>query len=104
MGKDAPSIDVNHDEDKVDGLILWILLNIVCSFFCGRVASSKGYDAVTWFFAGLFFGLIALIAAAGMHRSKEWAQSVWRCPTCDEPVRKAAKKCPHCHSGITPTA
>ena len=39
---------------------------IACAFYCGAVAESKGHDYMPWFIGGVFFGLFALIAAAGL--------------------------------------
>ena len=39
---------------------------IVSAFYCGAVADSKGHDYIPWFFGGLFFGVFALIAVAGL--------------------------------------
>ena len=43
-------------------VIVWFF----SAFFCGEVASQKGYSGIAWFIGGLFFGFIALIAAAGL--------------------------------------
>ena len=37
-----------------------------CGAYAAVVASVKGYSGVGWFFAGLFFNIIGLIAAAGL--------------------------------------
>jgi hypothetical protein len=39
---------------------------LACAFFTARVASAKGYDGETWGFLGLLFGVMALVAAAGL--------------------------------------
>ena len=39
---------------------------IASAFYCGAVADSKGHDYIPWFFGGLFFGVFALIAVAGL--------------------------------------
>ena len=43
------------------GLFEWI----GCAFLCSFVASEKGRDSA-WFWTGLFFGVFALIAIAGL--------------------------------------
>ncbi len=43
-------------------LILWLS----AGFYSGEVANEKGYSGAAWFIGGLFFGFIALIAAAGL--------------------------------------
>jgi len=42
--------------------IVWI----ASALFCGLVANEKGYSNVAWFFGGIVFGIIALIAVAGL--------------------------------------
>ena len=48
------------------GIIFFIVVWLANSFFCGAVANSKGHDYIPWFFGGLFFGVFALIAVAGL--------------------------------------
>ena len=47
-------------------LVAIFLVWIPCGLFASTVSSGKGHDGLTWFFGGLFFGPIALIAAAGL--------------------------------------
>ena len=47
-------------------LIIWV----ACAFFSSNVAKAKGYSSSSWFFAGFFFGIFALIAAAGLPDKK----------------------------------
>ena len=42
--------------------IVWI----VSALFCALVANEKGYSNVAWFFGGIVFSFIALIAVAGL--------------------------------------
>ena len=37
-----------------------------CGFFAASVAGDKNHNSVAWFLAGLFFGPIGVIAAAGL--------------------------------------
>ena len=39
---------------------------IVIALFCALVANEKGYSNIAWFFGGLLFSFIALIAVAGL--------------------------------------
>ena len=39
---------------------------IASAFFCAQVADEKGYNGMTWAFAGFIFGFFALIAVAGL--------------------------------------
>ena len=43
-----------------------LLAAIPCGFFASEVASGKGYSGTNWFIAGLLFGPLGLIAAAGL--------------------------------------
>jgi len=48
--------------------VFWVVVFVQafsCGVFCSFVADEKNRDAPSWFFLGLFFGLIALIAIAG---------------------------------------
>lgn len=47
-------------------LIVYAAMSFVAGMFCNRVADAKGYNGVAWMFGGFFFGLVALIAIAGM--------------------------------------
>tara|TARA_B100000482_G_C12588749_1_gene290743 strand:- start:925 stop:1416 length:492 start_codon:yes stop_codon:yes gene_type:complete len=47
-------------------LTFFLLVWIGCAFFCGEVAKEKGYGGTSWFIGGLFFGIFALIASAGL--------------------------------------
>ena len=44
----------------------FVVLIIASAAFTARVAHEKGYDPVLWSLGGLFFPMLALIAAAGL--------------------------------------
>ena len=46
--------------------IIFFIIWIASALFCALVANEKGYSNVAWFFGGLIFGFIALIAVAGL--------------------------------------
>ena len=46
-------------------VILLILLSFVFAFFSGSLAVQKNRNETAWFFLGLLFSIIALIAIAG---------------------------------------
>jgi len=52
--------------------VIPILTNIICAGFCSFLAGAKKRRNVDWFFWGLLFGPIALIAAAGMPVKREY--------------------------------
>jgi hypothetical protein len=43
-----------------------------CAAFCNRVAIAKNLNGTRWGFAGFIFGIIALIAVAGMPKRKPY--------------------------------
>lgn len=44
---------------------------IICGLYCYTVAEAKGHNVAIWFLGGLLFGIIALIAVAGMPLTSE---------------------------------
>jgi hypothetical protein len=46
--------------------------NFACAGFCSHVAIAKNLNGIKWGFGGLFFGIIALIAIAGMPEKKSY--------------------------------
>ena len=46
--------------------LVLVIVWFSAAFFCGEVAYQKGYSGTAWAIGGLFFGFIALIAAAGL--------------------------------------
>ena len=53
-------------------MFIFIVLigSIISAFLCSNVAKAKGYSSASWFFAGLFFGVLALLAVAGLPNQK----------------------------------
>jgi len=51
-------------------VILLLVMHIACAGFCSGLAKAKHRRNVDWFFLGLLFGIIALIAAAGMPENR----------------------------------
>ena len=50
--------------------MFFLFFLIPCAFFSSNIASNKDYDRVNWFFAGLFFGPLGLLAISGMPDKK----------------------------------
>lgn len=65
------------------GLIIaiWIIHAVACAFFAHSIATSKGRSPGAWFFAGLLFGIVGLLAiglhetATTQHREQERIRS-----------------------------
>jgi hypothetical protein len=53
--------------------ILIALYSIICGVFCMTLAENKGYGVGVWFLSGFFFGILALIAAAGLPLKRDAA-------------------------------
>ena len=47
-------------------LLPLLILGLVCGTYSSLVASAKGYEAPVWFFSGLLFGPLGLLASIGM--------------------------------------
>ena len=66
-----------------------IIYGSVCCAFCKRLLTEKGYseDRITdWEIAGFFFGIFALIAAAGLPDRKEDTTETKQGPSQDPGV------------------
>lgn len=50
----------------MDWPALIALQAIACGGFCYTLAKAKGHGGWSWFFAGLFFSIVGVIAAAGL--------------------------------------
>jgi hypothetical protein len=54
-----------HDMEGLISTLLILVVALLCGEWCRILAVSKGWGS-TWFAAGLFFGPLGLIAAAGL--------------------------------------
>jgi uncharacterized sodium:solute symporter family permease YidK len=78
-------------------LFLAIVYGIICGAYCAYLAKTKGYDSLAWFIGGLFLGIFALIAAAGLPINKgSMDRGIKTCPDCAEPIKLAANTCKYC--------
>jgi hypothetical protein len=76
---------------------MWIILIVqalVCGYLSAEVAALKGYSGGSWFVRGFLFGILGLIAAAGIPQ---------KCPE-EEPANTFTKKCPDCSELIVTEA
>ena len=85
-------------------IVLMIVYSFLCAIFANIVANAKNQNGVSWFFAGLFFGIIGLTAAAGMpalptptkKKSNRDNIALWRCPNCETMQQGYLDKCGKC--------
>ena len=52
-------------------LVLLIALWIPCAVFCGTIAEDKGHNGIAWFWGGLAFGPVGLLAVAALMDRKQ---------------------------------
>jgi len=85
-------------------LVIVIIDAVVCGCLSFSLAKKKGHDAGAWFACGFFFGILGLIAAAGLPtvRAVEGSDERKRCPDCAERVCGEALVCPYCRHQFTP--
>lgn len=89
-----------------EGIFLFWLLSPILA---GIVASNKGRSGIGFFVLGLFFGPLALLAAAIASRDTSRDQraaiqagTVRHCPECAELVQSAAVRCRFCGAALVP--
>ena len=51
-------------------LIALLFLWIPCAIFCGTIAEDKGHSGIAWFWGGLLFGPIGLLAVVALSDRK----------------------------------
>lgn len=96
-------------------LTMLIFAVVPAAVLCSTVAYSKHRSAAGWFFLGLAFNLLALIAVAGIaplnpkQSSKliafyagDGGKPFRICPYCLEATYVDAKRCAHCGSDLPP--
>jgi hypothetical protein len=79
-------------------IVLVIIDAIICAGLASKLAKEKGHPTDTWGVIGFFFGLLGLIAAAGLPK-KSLASSeiiLKKCPSCADYVPKEALICKFC--------
>ena len=52
-------------------LVLLVALWIPCAVFCGLIAEDKGHGGIAWFWSGLLFGPVGLLAVAALVDRKQ---------------------------------
>lgn len=87
-------------------IILALVIDAIASGCLSySLAKKKGHDAGAWFACGFFFGILGLIAAAGLpvaqvakeaERRTTQPEAGKTCPDCTEMVRQDARVCRYC--------
>ena len=52
-------------------IVLLVTLWIPCAVFSGVIAEDKGHGGISWFWAGLLFGPVGLLAVAALSDRKQ---------------------------------
>ena len=105
-------------------MFLFLAYGLIFGFFCAYLAGEKGRDGGSWFFLGLFFGILALLVLIGLPSDQRSSvrtlrvsrqpatpsrpgggsiregSSVRLCPHCIEEVHELATACPHCQRDL----
>jgi HEAT repeat protein len=83
------------------GLLIVLLDGIICAGLASYVAEKKGYSSGSWGACGFLFGILGLIAAAGLPSkltSQEPDTCIQKaCPDCAEMIKAEASVCRYCH-------
>lgn len=63
-------------------IVVWLVYTLASAFLAAGIADTKGRDRVMWFLAGLFFGVVGLIAAGLIEnkpteeRNRQWVEEM----------------------------
>lgn len=96
---------------------LYVLAGLIFACASSHLAMHKALPSIPWFFAGLFFNLLAYLALLmrprgdasqfpagiprGLHKLPRTYSSA-TCPGCGAPIHPAAVRCPACAADRTP--
>ena len=59
----------------MEAISILFIFGIIFGFVTAKVADSKGYDYLTWWFVGAFLGILGLICIACMPKKSETEES-----------------------------
>lgn len=79
----------------------FLLVWLACGLFAAFIAKSKGRSFIGWLVLGVFFGIIALLAAGFLPKVKNHsmpyrATKALRCPHCGGIIGQFMDICPNC--------
>ncbi len=82
-------------------VVFWIIIifqAIICASLSSHLAKQKGHQSTPWGFVGFFFGILGLIAAAGLPLKSlpEEKQLEMECPDCISTISARASICKYC--------
>ena len=85
-------------------IVFLLLLNTLLAGVVAYAAKQKGRSGVGFYFLSLFLsfivGILVLLAVPARSRVNE--HDLRECPKCLAEIPKAASKCRHCQSDVTP--
>jgi HEAT repeat protein len=94
---------LEEDTDQelyIEYMVIVIIIDaLVCAGLAANIAEKKGYSSGAWGACGLFFGVLGLIAAAGLPKRdmRERSPKLTKvCPICAETIKLEAQVCKHC--------
>ena len=88
---------------------VFLVQGLLFGFFTSFIAKEKGRDPAGWFFMGLFFSLLAILALVAIPRQQVGGLPSERinlpksalCPFCREEINAEAVICKHCRSDLS---
>ena len=95
--------DSGHRGCHLD-IVFLLLLNALLAGVVAYAAKQKGRSGVGFYFLSLFFSFVVgiLVLLAVPARSSVNDHNLRECPKCLAEIPKAASKCRHCQSDVTP--
>jgi ribosomal protein S27AE len=73
-------------------IVIAMIYSVLCALITAAIAVNKGRNNIAWAFAGLFFGLIALVIIALIPQHTQR----WTCSKCGEKNKLKDDICDNC--------
>jgi membrane-associated protease RseP (regulator of RpoE activity) len=106
MTRSIPVYEVEPMEPVEILIAVLVYHSLVSAAFSAFVASEKGRDGAAWFFLGLLFGFLALLAIVGLPEIDNSLAAPEprrrRCSVCFELILPEASICPYCQTVVEP--